>query len=172
MGKHGVHFSALVLFCCTILNGFVGATSIVPFFSDASCQDRSFIGQTDQQAFSGTCQPVSHAANSVDPGSLDSCCAVTVYTGPYCSDDPTLAPNGTCKTLNIGSWSVDCPCVSPSGPQSASSAAPSTPSYSMSTSSSSVPSSSKPSVATPTSPSMVTAILSSTISLPIKDVSP
>lgn len=75
MEKHHASCSAFVLLCCTTINVFVGATSIVPFFSDPSCQDRSFTGQTDQQAFSGTCQPVSQEANSVDPGSLDSCCA-------------------------------------------------------------------------------------------------
>lgn len=172
MEKHHASCSAFVLLCCTTINVFVGATSIVPFFSDPSCQDRSFTGQTDQQAFSGTCQPVSQEANSVDPGSLDSCCAVTVYTGPYCSNNPTLAPNGTCTTLNIGSWSVDCPCVPSASPQSASSAAPSTSSSSTSVSSSSAPSTSKPSAATSSSTSVASAMSSTTTSSSTKDPPP
>ncbi|KAF6226007.1 hypothetical protein HO173_012597 [Letharia columbiana] len=173
MGKYRTSCISLLLACCASINIFVGATSIVPFFSDRSCQDSTFTGQTDQQAFSGACHPVLQEANSVDPSHLDSCCAVTVYTDPDCSEDAKLAPNGTCTPLRIGSYSVDCPCFPSTSPQSASGAATSTPSSSSSTStsSSSVSPTSEHFPTTSSSSSVATAISSSLTTSSTEDIS-
>ena len=73
--KHSVWPLVLALAVFAAINLRVGATSIVPFFSDEACQDSIFTGRTDQQAFNGTCQAVPSEANSVDPSHLDLCCA-------------------------------------------------------------------------------------------------
>ena len=75
MGKHRASCLMLALVLCTTINILVRATSTVPFFSDSSCNDSVFIGQVNQEALNGTCQPVSQDANSVNPSHLDSCCA-------------------------------------------------------------------------------------------------
>ena len=75
MEKRRVSRLVLTLAFCAISNVLVGATSIVPFFSDRSCKDRNFTGQTDQEASNGTCASLSQEAKSVDPSHLDSCCA-------------------------------------------------------------------------------------------------
>lgn len=45
MGKHSASRPVLALVFCTTINVLVGATSIVPFFSDASCNDSLFTGE-------------------------------------------------------------------------------------------------------------------------------
>lgn len=75
MGRYCMSCLGLALAFCATMNIFVGATSIVPFFSDSSCQDSVFTGEVSQQAYSGVCQPISQEVNSVDPSHLDSCCA-------------------------------------------------------------------------------------------------
>lgn len=70
-------YLSLALVICTIINAFVGATSIVPFFYDTACQNSFFTGQASLIAYNGACgqMPWSQMANSVDPSQLDSCCA-------------------------------------------------------------------------------------------------
>ena len=75
MGKHRASCLVLALVSSATINVLVRATSVVPFFSDSSCNDSLFTGEITQQAFNGTCQAVSQDANSVDPSHLDSCCA-------------------------------------------------------------------------------------------------
>lgn len=75
MGKHRASCLVLSFVFCATINVLVQATSVVPFFSDSSCNDIIFTGEVNQKALNGTCQPVSQDANSVDPSHLDSCCA-------------------------------------------------------------------------------------------------
>ena len=75
MAKHHVPSRFLALIFGASINVFIGANSIVPFFSDSSCQDSTFTGNISQQEVNGTCQPLPREVDSVDPGHLDSCCA-------------------------------------------------------------------------------------------------
>lgn len=52
--------SVMALAFHATINVFVVATSIVPFFSDAACQDSNATGQTNQQAFSSAFRTLSH----------------------------------------------------------------------------------------------------------------